>query len=208
MDALTSLSTVALVSLFGAISPGPDFCIVFRNSLVYSRKVGIFTVFGIVLSLIIHLSCSLFGVGFLLAQNAFLSNLLKYVGAGYLFYLGVKGIITSFKAIPLDVNDKSTPQSISHPAALKQGFLTNLLNPKAALFFISLFAQFISTTTPTSLRIQYAFVNWSVTLCWFLFLTYLVTGKSFVKKMERFRTSIDRVMGSILILLSLKILFF
>jgi RhtB (resistance to homoserine/threonine) family protein len=208
MEHLYSLSVIALVSLLGAISPGPDFFIVVRNSMIYSRKAGFFTALGVSLALLIHLSYTIVGIDVLLAENSFFYSILKYVGAAYLCYLGVSGLTSAFKnKSRLNLDYAKSDQEISNFSVVKQGFLTNLLNPKAAMFFISLFSQFISSETPTMLRIEYGIVNWTVTLSWFLFLSYLITGRVFKERIERFRSYIDGVMGGFLILLGIKMLF-
>ncbi len=208
MDPLSSFFAVAVVSLLAAISPGPDFCIVLKNSLSYSRKSGLLTALGVSLALIVHLSYTLVGIGVLIAESPFFYSLLKYTGVAYLIYIGLSSIISSFKTAPsLDLEYSKSSNQLSSRAALTQGFLTNLLNPKAAIFFISLFSQFIDTNTPVFVRVEYAFINWSITLSWFLFLSYLITGKGFIEKMGRFRLYIDRVMGGALMLLGFKLLF-
>ncbi len=206
MEAVSSLLTVALVSLLAAISPGPDFVVVVKNSLSYSRTMGFLTAFGTSLALLIHLSYTLIGIGVLITEGSFVYTLLKYVGAGYLFYIGCKGLISSFKQQPsLTVKQTENSHTISSLAALKQGFLTNLLNPKCSLFFVSLFSQFIMVDTPLSLKLGYAGINWSITLCWFLFLSYLITGKLILSRISSFRKYIDRIMGCALIVLSIKL---
>jgi RhtB (resistance to homoserine/threonine) family protein len=208
MDVFSNLLAVALVSLLAAISPGPDFFIVLRNSLSYSRKSGLLTALGVSLALIVHLFYTLVGLGVLIAESPFLYTILKYTGVGYLFFIGSSGLISSFKnSASLDLNYSKSDNQISSFRALRQGFLTNLLNPKAAIFFISLFSQFIDSTTPIFLRIEYAFINWSITLSWFLFLSYLITSKGFIGKISRFRIYIDRIMGGALMLLGMKLLF-
>ncbi|QLH37329.1 MAG: LysE family transporter [Parachlamydiaceae bacterium] len=97
---------------------------------------------------------------------------------------------------------------ISPYKAFSQGFLTNLLNPKAALFYVSLFSQFIDPATPSFLRLEYALVNWCVTLGWFLLLSYMVTSQLFLGKIAGFRLYIDRMMGCALMILGLKLLLF
>jgi threonine/homoserine/homoserine lactone efflux protein len=96
---------------------------------------------------------------------------------------------------------------ISSYRALRQGFLTNLLNPTAALFFISLFSQFISADTTIVVRVEYAVINWTIAFGWYCFLAYLITGKFLAKKVERFRGFIDRGMGFILMLLGVRMAF-
>ena len=208
MDYFSSLLAVAIVSLLAAISPGPDFFVVLRNSLVHSKKSGYMTALGVSIALISHLSYTLIGIAILIQESPVIYTSLKYVGVLYLFYLGSRGILSSFK---MGQNSDQSYAKATAPQtarqAFMQGFLTNLLNPKCALFFISLFSQFIDPTTPINMRIAFAIVNWSISLGWFLFLVYLVTGKWLQGKMLAFRIYIDRVMGSALILLGAKLLF-
>lgn len=204
MDHFLSLLTLALISLLAAISPGPDFFIVLKNSLV-SRKAGMLTAFGVSAALVIHLSYTLVGLAVLIQENVWLYKAVTYAGALYLFYLGYSGIKASFgKNVSFNVEISS--QSISDFTAFKQGFLTNLLNPKAAVFFISLFSQYIDPATPALLKVEFGFINWAVTLAWFILLTYIVTFPYLLQKINRCRQTIDRIMGSALILISLKLL--
>lgn len=210
MDAqnLRDLLVIGSVSLLAAISPGPDFLIVVRNNLVYSRRSGYFTALGVSLALIIHLFYTLVGIGVLIAESPLIYNLIKYAGILYLFYLGVTSIYSSFKKTEeLGLKYTKAEKDLLPLKAIQQGFFTNLLNPKCALFFISLFSQLISPETPWIIRIEFALVNWSVTLSWFCFLSYIITGKFLASKMDRFRNSIDRIMGALLMLLSARMLF-
>jgi threonine/homoserine/homoserine lactone efflux protein len=181
---------------------------VVKNSLSYSRKMGYLTAFGVSLALIIHLTYTLVGIGILITEGSLYYHILKYAGAGYLLYIGSKGFISSFNTQKnLEFCYAGNANAILPADALKQGFFTNLLNPKCALFFVSLFSQFIDTDTPTFLKLSYACINWSITLVWFLFLTYLITGHYIMSRISGFRTYIDRIMGCVLALLSLKLLF-
>lgn len=207
MESLYSLFGIAAISLLAAISPGPDFVVVVKNSLSQSRKIGLLTSLGVGLALVIHLSYTLIGIGVLITDNPVVFTAIKYVGAGYLFYIGCKGFISSFKSrSALDFEHPKNPNTISAAQALKQGFLTNLLNPKCALFFVSLFSQFVSAQTPSSLKLGYAAINLSITLGWFLLLSYIITGKRMLTRTKNFRIYIDRVMGCALVLLSIKLI--
>jgi len=208
MGNASNLLTVALVSFLAVVSPGPDFLIVVKNSLTYSRKIGFLTTIGISLALLIHLSYTLIGIGMVMTEGSILYLILKYCGAGYLFYIGVKGLLSSFKKQNhLNFANSGQVATLSHAAALKQGFLTNLLNPKCALFFISFFSQFVLASTPLALKISYACINWAITLSWFFALSYLITGKFILTRIDRFRLYVDRVMGIVLIAVSLKLIF-
>ncbi len=207
MDPNAGLLAIATLSLLAAISPGPDFFVVLKNSIVSSRREGFYTALGVSIALIVHLTYTLAGIGIVIAESPSVYTAIKYTGAAYLLYIGAKGFIGSFKKE--DTTEESYikgAQQLTPTTAFMQGFLTNLLNPKCALFFVSLFSQFIDPTTPATVRMAYAAVNWSVTLGWFLFLAYLVTGSLLKSRLTTFRRGIDRVMGLALVLLAVKLL--
>lgn len=201
------LTAVGAVSLMAAISPGPDFFIILKNSFC-SRRAGFLTALGALCALTIHLSYTLVGIGILIQKYSLIYNIMKYGGAFYLLYIGYTSFKSSFKQLPSsNILNPKTDEEISDKTAFRQGFFTNLLNPKAAVFFISLFSQFITQETPVDLKIKYALINWGITLIWFSLLVYIVTGNFFMKKFGHFHQAIDRIMGAILILLSMKIIF-
>ncbi|MCH9609500.1 MAG: Threonine efflux protein [Chlamydiales bacterium] len=204
---MSTFLAIASLSFLIAVSPGPDFVVVVKNSLSYSRKKGFLTGLGVSLALLVHLAYTILGVGYLISKGNMLYFFLKYAGAGYLFYLGCKGLISSFKGQKSLLESCIDQNTLSAAGAFRQGFLTNLLNPKCALFFMSFFSQFILASTSTSLKIGYACINWLVTLGWFLLLSYLITGKYITSRIASFHKYIDRIMGCALILLSLYVLF-
>jgi RhtB (resistance to homoserine/threonine) family protein len=207
MAEYTGFLEIAIISFLAAVSPGPDFCIVLKNSLVHSRKSGVLTAVGVCLALIIHLIYTLFGIGLLIVESPSLYSLIKYLGAAYLFYIGLKGIISSFnQPISNQVNYKTSYDQISSYKALSQGFFTNLFNPKAAIFFVSLFSQFIDPKTSIAMQFEFALVNWFITLGWFIFLVYIVTIKQVVEMVHQFNRYVDRFMGCALMLLGFKLL--
>lgn len=207
LDILLSLSTVAVVSLLAAISPGPDFFIVLKNSLGCSRRAGFLTAFGVATALIIHLTYTLVGIGVLIAESPMVYRGITYVGAAYLFYIGISAVIASFKKpVSLIGSEFTSPHNhMSDFTAFKQGFLTNALNPKCAVFFISLFSQFIGPDTTGWMKLSYGVVNLAVSLGWFLLLTFLVTSRTVMQRIQGFQQYIDRITGSALILLSMKL---
>ncbi len=200
--------TVFIISLLAVMSPGPDFFIVLRNSLVYSRKNGLQTAFGVSCALIAHITYTIVGIGVLIAESPFVYSLLTYIGACYLLYIGTMGIVSSFKkGIKEEKDYRKAESELPGKKAFMQGFLTNLLNPKCALYFISLFSQFITQTTPISVKITYGLINWGITIGWFSLLAYLVTAKELHQKLLRYQSSIDRVMGGVLVFLGMRLLF-
>lgn len=202
---LTQFLTVALVHILAAMSPGPDFAIVTRNSLVYSRKVGVYTALGIALGLLVHIAYSLLGIGFLIAQSIVVFNIIKYIGAGYLLYIGYKALLSKPVA---EAEEKIASQNvvdISAWSAIKIGFLTNALNPKATMFFLAVFTQVIDPATPMWVQLVYGLEMIIATFAWFSIVAYLFSNYLLKQKLLKVRHRIDHVMGVVLIALGIKV---
>ncbi len=198
---------IGFISLLAAISPGPDFFIVLRNNLLYSRKEGFLTSLGISAALLIHITYTLVGIGLIVNESSTVYTTVKFMGAGYLFYIGSKSLLLSFsKASNSSLHYEKRQKGISRFEAFKQGFLTNILNPKVVVFFVSFFSQFISNDTTVLTKVVYGTINWTISLSWFVFLSFLVTTKFFLSRLEPFKIWIDRIIGIALIALSIKII--
>ena|SRR5258708_39313724 len=92
MQYLPIILTVAGVHFLALLSPGPDFILITRNSLLYSRRTGIFSAIGLGLGIIVHITYSLIGIGLIISKSILLFSFMKYLGAGYLFYIGYKSL--------------------------------------------------------------------------------------------------------------------
>ena len=147
MESLILISTILVIHIFAWFTPGPLFVLIVRNSLMYSRKTGIWTAVGIAIGNFIHIPYSVTGIAFIISTSAIMFNVIKFFGVGYLVYLGIK-------TLSIKVEKQKADSSIGHkdiPAfkAVKTGFLTNILSPKASLFFASIFAMVISSGSPS-----------------------------------------------------------
>src|SRR5579884_29193 len=131
MQYLGIILTVALIHLLAVVSPGPDFMMVTRNSLIYSRKTGIYSAVGLGLGILVHVTYSLVGIGLLIAKSILLFNTIKFLGAAYLIYIGYKSLTS--KSSDLEMVDQNRKNDISRLQAVRIGFLTNVTNPKATL---------------------------------------------------------------------------
>ena len=146
---------MASVQAAAAISPGPAFVVAVRSAMAYDRRTGIFTAFGLGLGVAVHVLVVLCGLAVLLQHYTFVFDVIRYAGAAYLIYIGGKAILLTKrrdKAAPGDAIP-DVPQAremISGRKALSVGFFTNLLNPKAVVFFTAVFTQFIGPGTPVS----------------------------------------------------------
>jgi threonine/homoserine/homoserine lactone efflux protein len=95
MEYLSIIIAVAFIHLLGVISPGADFIMVMRNSLKYSTKTGVYSSIGLGLSTFTHVAYCLAGVALIISQSILLFNIIKFIGAGYLIYIGYK--VSKFK---------------------------------------------------------------------------------------------------------------
>ena len=165
------LLTVISLTIVVAVIPGPDFAVVMRNALVGGRLAGIMTAAGIGLALLVHASYAIAGIGLLVSQSILLFNLLKLIGAAYLIFLGVTMIRTASAHMPSgDVAEAMAPMK-----ALRWGFLTNVTNPKATMFALSVFAQVTSPETSLAVRAGYGLIMAGGVFAWFVLVSLFFT---------------------------------
>ena len=122
------------------ITPGQDTFFILGRSLSGGRSAGIAAALGISTGTVVHTILAALGLSALLATSPYAFMVVKFAGAAYLVFIGVRALLTRANGLPGDVT-ASTAQDQS--SAFRQGVLTNLLNPKVALFFLALMPQFI-----------------------------------------------------------------
>ncbi|GHG74812.1 lysine transporter LysE [Alishewanella longhuensis] len=194
---------IATAHLLAVASPGPDFAIVLRYAVRYGRKTAVYASLGIGCAILLHVTYSLVGIGVLIKTTPWLFQVLSVAAALYLIYLG-QGAIRA-KAPALHATAELTAKTEDLPknrAAFTAGFITNGLNPKATLFFLSLFAVVISAQTPFLYKAFYGIYMALATAAWFALLSFLLTQS----KVRQFLLAkgfwFDRLMGILLLLLA------
>lgn len=187
------------------MSPGPDFIMTIKNTISYSRKTGIFTAIGLGLGIMVHITYSLAGIGVLIANSVILFNAMKYLGAAYLIYIGIRSILTEKAYTTEDLETESEQTDISPGKAIKIGFLTNVLNPKATLYFLSLFTLVISPDTPATIMTILSMIMVLSTMSWFSFVAIFLSQKSIRSIFDRFQNVFNKTFGGLLVLLGLKV---
>jgi RhtB (resistance to homoserine/threonine) family protein len=206
---LMTLITVTVVGLLAVMSPGPDFIIVTRNSLLYSKRAGLFTTFGIVVGNLWWVAASILGLSYVLAQSIAVFSTLKLLGAVYLIYLGVKSLRFGEKKpgnSGEDNSPKETPRDLTSMSAFGMGLWNNLLNPKCALFYSSFFSIIITPQTPALFRWIFGLEITLIALVWFSLLATVLSFQTVRSVFERWSTILDRLTGAILIALGLKLI--
>lgn len=195
---------IAGIHLLAVASPGPDFALILRQSIQYGRRVAIISSVGVGMAIMLHVAYSLLGIGVIVSQSVLLFNLMKYAAAAYLIYVGYKAL----RARPQNLDALQQAQQQILPSARQawfSGFLTNGLNPKATLFFLSLFTAVISPTTPLEVQLAYGIYMAVATTLWFILVSLLFSGARVRGWFKRLGHWFERIMGGILILLGVKI---
>jgi threonine/homoserine/homoserine lactone efflux protein len=193
-----------IASMLLNLTPGNDMIYVASRSLSQGYKAGIISAIGVFAGCFVHIMAAAFGLSIIIMESAFLFELIKYFGAAYLIYLGIKTLITK-----TDFNKSlSSPKYTNKWKLLKQGFITNALNPKVALFFLSFLPQFIHINNPFY-KVQLFTLG-----LWFdlqgtlvLIIVALLIGQSgnFLKNNRKFWRIQEKVTGFILIGLGIKV---
>lgn len=203
MPYLAEFLTVAAAHLLAVMSPGPDFIMISRNSLVYSRKSALYSALGLALGILLHVTYSLAGIALIISQSIVVFSIIKFLGAGYLIYIGYK----SLHAKPVAKADTQPEKKddLTAWAFIRMGFLTNALNPKASLFFLALFTQVISQTTPLTVQILYGLEMSAMTFVWFAVVALALSNNLIKKRSTRIQHYVERAFGVVLITLGIKV---
>jgi threonine/homoserine/homoserine lactone efflux protein len=197
--------TIAAVHLLAVASPGPDFAVVLKHSIGFGRRAAMLTSIGVGLGILIHVAYSLFGLGLLIKTTPGLFQIVSYIAAAYLVYLAWGALGSQPRG---NIGEDSLPRqaSISDRKAIMVGFLTNGLNPKATLFFLSVFAVAVSVDTPTSIKLIYGLYLALATGLWFCILSYFLSTEKVRLFIGEKGYWFDRLMGVVLLALALKLL--
>jgi len=199
--------SIAIIALLGAMLPGPDFAIVTQNSIFHSRRSGCYTAIGIGAAISIHMTYCVLGLAIIIKSSALLFGIIKYIGATYLIYLGARSFFTKQpkKLILNEINTRKT--TLSDFKSFKQGFFVNLLNPKATLFFLSVFTVVIKSETPISIEIIYSLEIIFIAIAWFCTLTVILSHSKMKKILEKSEKYISIILGLFLIIFGIMLVF-
>lgn len=124
------------------IAPGPDLIFVMSRTIAHGRKVGCAASLGVCSGALVHVLAAALGLSAILATSIVAFSIVKYVGAAYLIWLGAKALLSRQSSLELEGDEEK--RTVTAFAAFRQGVLVDILNPKAALFFLAFLPQFIS----------------------------------------------------------------
>lgn len=197
------IPAVALLTL----TPGVDTMMVIRNTLRGGWRDGALTSLAICCGLFVHAMISAAGISLVLMQSAWLFGLLKMAGACYLIWLGLislRSALTHAKPVVADrLAQDNRPRTL---ASLREGFLSNVLNPKAVAFYMAFLPQFIQPGDPVLLKSLFlAGIHFVLANLWQLLLVLLVVRMRQRLISARIKRTLDGIAGSVMIALGARL---
>ena len=206
MEYLDEFLLIVIAHFFAVASPGPDFAVVLKQSVQQGRGNALWTSAGVGAAILLHVAYCVLGVALILTQSPSLFMALKYVAGAYLAYLGVQAL----RAAKPPTNNQDNVEIktvVEEPLwlAFRRGFFTNALNPKATLYFMSLFTLVISPTTPTSIQVGYGVYMALATWAWFSMLSMILSRNNVRVFFQQRGYWFDRGIGVILIALAVRV---
>ena len=189
------------------ITPGPDMIYILSRTIAQGRKIGIASSFGVCSGALVHIFAAAFGLSAILATSAMAFSVIKYAGAAYLVYLGIQALRS--KGVSFDIPVEKQVQS-TFWKAYRQGALIDILNPKVAIFFMAFLPQFVRPELGNA-SAQILILGLLVNLVGVIIESVLVLTAAqtttFFRNNSHFTTLIDRILGSVLIGLGIRLAF-
>jgi RhtB (resistance to homoserine/threonine) family protein len=199
-NVLDKILVIISVTSLVMVIPGPDMILVMRNTLVRGRGAGLQTSVGILSGNMIHITYCVLGLGLIISKSIVVYSTLKYAGAAYLVYLGVMSIRAGAQS--LDTNDVDDRLSRTW---FVQGCVNNLLNPKGALFYLSVFTVVITPETSAGGALLLILCMLLVSALFWLLFVYGLDRPIVRTSLERSQRSVNRIFGALLVLLGVRV---
>ncbi len=191
---------LAVVCTLGAISPGPSFAVVLRNTVVGGKKRGVMCGLGHGIGFTIYAGIAISGLSILIEADKTAFTILQYAG---LFFLG-------FVATQMLIASRTPGHVTAHEGGGRrgfgEGFLIAFLNPKILVFLTAVFSQFISTDLSTTDQVGMALLAGFIDGGWYMFVAMMLAGTPLIEKLQQRRHHIDALIGVMLMLTAIILL--
>jgi RhtB (resistance to homoserine/threonine) family protein len=195
---------LSMAHIIAVASPGADFAVVLKNTLRSGKTSGVLTAVGVGCGISVHLIYTLLGIALILSRSTLLFTLIKVVGAVYLLWIAWQAFHSRAKkasGMNAIVAAELTPWQ-----SFRQGFLTNVFNPKVTIFFLVLFTNIVSIETPIWLQSFYGLWLVLYTMMWFMLVAWTFSRKPVLAWYQTHGHYIDWGMGLFLVFIAGKLL--
>ncbi|MBY7733341.1 MULTISPECIES: LysE family translocator [Vibrio] len=211
MNEVTILVTLASIHFIALMSPGPDFALVVQNATRHGRQTGLYIALGLSCGILLHSLLSLTGISYLVHQQPTLFAIMQLAGGSYLLYLGFGALKATWQIIQHHDDDSEVVNSkdlilTNKRDAFSKGFMTNILNPKALVFFVSLMSSLVPADMSLSGKGFALIILFGLSLFWFSLLAWMLSTKALQKKLHEATVYIDALCGAVFTIIGLSIL--
>jgi len=194
--------SLVVICILGALSPGPSLAIVIKNTLNGGASQGYATAISHGLGVALYAAITATGIGLLIVQSPVLFSAIKYTGAAFLLYLGIKALMSKQQNIQFAQQGDTLDPSIN---GWRDGFLIAFLNPKLAIFFLALFSQFVEAGAGWQQKgIMTATVG-IIDMLWYVIITLTISRGPILEKLKANSHIVDKITGCFLILLAARV---
>jgi len=198
--------TVAVVQIVALASPGPDFFFISQTAASQSRRDAFKGVIGITLAVAIWAAVALLGLNLILKQMAWLHQLILLAGGAYLMWMGIQMIKSARQPLPVGTEVTPVTQSAKKNIFLR-GLLTNLSNPKAIIYFGSIFSLIVGDDVSSATRTAIFILIVAETLIWFSLVATLFSLPWVKAKYQKLAKWIDGIAGTLFVAFGLHLIF-
>lgn len=197
---ITIWLTVVSICLLGAMSPGPSLAVVLQQTLSGGRKTGLIAAVAHGLGIGLYALLCISGIAVIITASSLLFTVLQWLGAGYLIWLGIKGLRAKASG------DEQLTDAPTTGSAARDGFLVVFLNPKVAVFFIALFSQVIGSETTLLEKAAYTATALFIDMGWYVIVAWSFSNPRWLGSLQQNRVWLERIFGVVLITLAIRLL--
>jgi threonine/homoserine/homoserine lactone efflux protein len=198
---LTSWLALAAICVMGAISPGPSLALIIRNTVQGGQRHGVATALGHGLGVGIYALITALGLAILITQTPLLFDLIRYGGAAFLAWLGIKALLAKPQVTGVEAGEH---QSRGRQGAF-EGFMVAFLNPQLAIFFLALFSQFVHADTGWREGSIMMLTAGGIDALWYVLVALLLSRGPVLAWLKAKSSVIDKLSGLVLLGLALKV---
>jgi RhtB (resistance to homoserine/threonine) family protein len=199
---------VVVISGLAMVSPGPNYAVTLKHSLLGSRHAGLWSAVGVAAGNLVHVVLSLLGLAVIVSQSILLFNTLKWFGAAYLVYIGLRSLAARrYDGEEPGEEQRGETGEMGVARAFRSSFLVSVLNPKVTLFYLVLFTQVVEPATPLLARVAYGLTAVALSFGWYALVALFVSHEAVRGRFRAIAHWIERATGAVLISLGIKLAF-
>lgn len=202
----SEIAAFAVVASLLVMSPGPNGVLIAKTVPTSGRAAGFANVFGFVMAFYVHGALSILGISIILVQSAVAFAIVKYLGAAYLCWIGIKALLEAYKGVeqPRTIAPARRRRTLSR--AFADGLVTNVLNPKVSMFYLAAFPQFIEIgAASVSSSLLLVFIHSMINAIWFAAMVLLFSSLAKFARSGGFQRWLKAITGAVFIGFGLKL---